>query len=32
MGEGKGVLAEGGSQAMDLVGQWGVGAGSEGQM
>lgn len=32
MGEGKGVLAEGGSEAMDLVGQWGVGAGSEGQM
>jgi len=32
MGEGQGVLAEGGSEAMDLVGQWGVGAGSEGQM
>lgn len=32
MGEGKGVLAEGGSEAMNLVGQWGVGAGSEGQM
>jgi len=32
MGEGKGVLAAGGSEAMDLVGQWGVGAGSEGQM
>ncbi|KAK5100189.1 Mitochondrial intermediate peptidase [Exophiala xenobiotica] len=32
MGDGRGVLAEGGSQAMDLVGQWGVGAGSEGQM
>ncbi|KAJ9656061.1 Mitochondrial intermediate peptidase [Neophaeococcomyces mojaviensis] len=32
MGERKGVLAEGGADAMDLVGQWGVGAGSEGQM
>lgn len=32
MGEKKGILAEGGSAAMDLVGQWGVGAGSEGQM
>ncbi|KAK5078998.1 Mitochondrial intermediate peptidase [Lithohypha guttulata] len=32
MGEGKGILGEGGSEAMDLVGQWGVGAGSEGQM
>lgn len=32
MGEGKGILAEGGSDAMNLVGQWGVGAGSEGQM
>lgn len=32
MGEDKGILAEGGSEAMDLVGQWGVGAGSEGQM
>ena len=32
MGDGKGVLAGGGSDAMDLVGQWGVGASSEGQM
>lgn len=32
MGEGKGVLAEGGSEAMNLVGTWGAGAGSEGQM
>jgi len=32
MGERRGVLAEGGAEAMDLVGQWGVGAGSEGQM
>lgn len=29
MGEGRGVLAEGGSDAMDLVGKWGVGASGE---
>jgi intermediate peptidase len=32
MGEGKGVLAEGGEKAMLEVGKWGVGAGSEGSM
>ena len=32
MGEGRGVLAEGGRQAMLEVGKWGVGAGSEGAM
>jgi hypothetical protein len=32
MGEGKGVLAEGGEKAMLEVGKWGVGAGSEGAM
>lgn len=32
IGEGKGILAEGGDAAMDLVGGWGVGAGQEGQM
>ena len=32
MGEGKGVLAEGGQKAMLEVGKWGVGAGSEGAM
>jgi mitochondrial intermediate peptidase len=32
MGEGKGVLAEGGERAMLEVGKWGVGAGSEGAM
>ena len=32
MGEGKGVLAEGGEGAMLEVGKWGVGAGSEGAM
>lgn len=32
MGEGRGVLGEGGKEAMEMVGQWGVGAGSEGQM
>jgi mitochondrial intermediate peptidase len=32
MGEGRGVLAEGGEKAMLEVGKWGVGAGSEGAM
>ena len=32
MGEGQGVLAEGGERAMLEVGKWGVGAGSEGAM
>jgi len=32
MGEGKGVLAEGGEAAMLEVGKWGVGASSEGSM
>ena len=32
MGEGKGVLAEGGETAMLEVGKWGVGAGSEGAL
>ena len=32
MGDGKGVLAEGGEKAMLEVGKWGVGAGSEGAM
>ena len=32
IGEGKGVLAEGGERAMLEVGKWGVGAGSEGAL
>lgn len=32
MGEGRGVLAEGGEEAMLEVGRWGVGASSEGSM
>jgi len=32
MGEGKGILAEGGELAMLEVGKWGVGAGAEGAM
>ena len=32
MGEGKGVLAEGGEKAMLEVGRWGIDAGTEGQM
>lgn len=32
MGEGKGVLAEGGEAAMLEVGRWGIDAGTEGQM
>jgi intermediate peptidase len=32
MGEGRGVLAEGGDEAMLEVGKWGVGASSEGSM
>lgn len=32
MGEGKGVLAEGGDAAMLEVGKWGIDAGTEGQM
>lgn len=32
MGEGRGILAEGGELAMREVGQWGVGAGAEGAL